>query len=77
MPPKDSGASVLPPGFSASMRLQRATDAPNTDLDSVDDHYLRRCRIQKLRWLGLDEEADRLAAGFAECRAVGAIPETD
>ena len=78
MLPRDCGSGSVPPsGISASMRPQGATDAPNTDLDSVDDHYLRRRRIQKLRWLGLDEEADRLAAGFAECRAVGAIPETD
>jgi len=27
-----------------------------------DDDFLRRRRIQKLRWLGLDHEADRLAA---------------
>jgi hypothetical protein len=30
---------------------------------SVDnDDFLRRRRIQKLRWLGLDHEADQLAA---------------
>ncbi len=27
-----------------------------------DDDFLRRRRIQKLRWLGLHHEADRLAA---------------
>ena len=29
---------------------------------SPDDDFSRRQRIQKLRWLGLDHEADRLAA---------------
>jgi hypothetical protein len=30
--------------------------------DSLDEDLLRRRRIQKLRWLGLNHEADRLAA---------------
>ena len=29
---------------------------------STEDDFLRRRRIQKLRWLGFDHEADRLAA---------------
>ncbi|HLJ18674.1 MAG TPA: hypothetical protein VKU84_00665 [Stellaceae bacterium] len=29
---------------------------------SAEDDFRRRGRIQKLRWLGLDQEADRLAA---------------
>jgi hypothetical protein len=51
--------------------------------DSQDDDFLRRRRIQKLRWLGLHHEADRLAAEAPlEMRAVRAplpvdYPETD
>jgi hypothetical protein len=51
--------------------------------DSQDDDFLRRRRIQKLRWLGLHHEADRLAAEApVEPRAVRAplpvdYPETD
>ena len=53
--------------------------------DSADDNFLRRRRIQKLRWLGLHHEADRLAAEAPpEMHAVKAplplpveYPETD
>ena len=51
--------------------------------DAADDDFLRRRRIQKLRWLGLDHEADRLAAEVPlEIHAVRAplpveYPETD
>jgi hypothetical protein len=50
---------------------------------AMDDDFLRRRRIQKLRWLGLNHEADRLAAEAApEIYAVRAplpveYPETD
>ena len=50
---------------------------------STDDDLLRRRRIQKLRWLGMDHEADRLAAEAPpEVSAVKAplpveYPETD
>jgi hypothetical protein len=48
-----------------------------------EDAFLRRRRIQKLRWLGLDREADRLAAEAPpEIHALRAplpveYPETD
>jgi hypothetical protein len=51
--------------------------------DSADDDFLRRRRIQKLRWLGLHHEADRLAAEVpVEIHALKAplpveYPETD
>jgi hypothetical protein len=51
--------------------------------EAADDDFLRRRRIQKLRWLGLNHEADRLAAEApAEIHAVRAplpveYPETD
>jgi hypothetical protein len=50
---------------------------------AADDDFLRRRRIQKLRWLGLNHEADRLADEAApEIYAVRAplpveYPETD
>lgn len=50
---------------------------------STEDDLLRRRRIQKLRWLGLDHEADRLAAeappGIHALRAPLPVeyPETD
>lgn len=50
---------------------------------ATDDDFLRRRRIQKLRWLGLNHEADRLAAEAPpEIHAVRAplpveYPETD
>ena len=37
-------------------------DGGTRDRASLEDDLLRRRRIQKLRWLGLDREADRLAA---------------
>jgi hypothetical protein len=37
-------------------------DGGNSERASREDDFLRRRRIQKLRWLGLDHEADRLAA---------------
>ena len=37
-------------------------DGGRSDGASMEDDFLRRRRIQKLRWLGLDHEADRLAA---------------
>jgi len=37
-------------------------DGGNRERASREDDFLRRRRIQKLRWLGLDHEADRLAA---------------
>lgn len=50
---------------------------------STEDDFRRRRRIQKLRWLGLDREADRLAKESpAELRMLKAplpveYPETD
>jgi hypothetical protein len=50
---------------------------------STEYDFLRRRRIQKLRWLGLDHEADRLAAEAPpDIHALGAplpveYPETD
>ncbi|GEM_PF-3149546 len=49
----------------------------------AEEDFLRRRRIQKLRWLGLDHEADRLAdeapAGIRELRMPLPVdyPETD
>lgn len=37
-------------------------DGGTRERASSEDDLLRRRRIQKLRWLGLDYEADRLAA---------------
>ena len=37
-------------------------DGGTRERASREDDFLRRRRIQKLRWLGLDHEADRLAA---------------
>lgn len=37
-------------------------DGGTRERASTEDDLLRRRRIQKLRWLGLDHEADRLAA---------------
>jgi hypothetical protein len=37
-------------------------DGGTRERASMEDDFLRRRRIQKLRWLGLDHEADRLAA---------------
>ena len=49
----------------------------------AEDDFLRRRRIQKLRWLGLQHEADKLAAEapleFHRARAPLPVeyPETD
>ena len=37
-------------------------DGGTRERASLEDDLRRRRRIQKLRWLGLDHEADRLAA---------------
>ena len=37
-------------------------DGALRDRASTEDDFRRRRRIQKLRWLGLNHEADRLAA---------------
>ena len=37
-------------------------DGGTRERASMEDDFLRRRRIQKLRWLGLNHEADRLAA---------------
>jgi hypothetical protein len=37
-------------------------DGATRERASTEDDFWRRRRIQKLRWLGLDQEADRLAA---------------
>ena len=37
-------------------------DGGTRERASLEDDFLRRRRIQKLRWLGLHHEADRLAA---------------
>jgi hypothetical protein len=37
-------------------------DGGTSERASMEEDFLRRRRIQKLRWLGLDHEADRLAA---------------
>lgn len=37
-------------------------DGGTRERASMEDDFLRRRRIQKLRWLGLNQEADRLAA---------------
>ena len=37
-------------------------DGATRERASTEDDFWRRRRIQKLRWLGLDHEADRLAA---------------
>ncbi len=37
-------------------------DGATRERASIEDDIWRRRRIQKLRWLGLDHEADRLAA---------------
>ncbi len=37
-------------------------DGGTRERASMEDDFLRRRRIQKLRWLGMDHEADRLAA---------------
>jgi len=58
-------------------------DAITRERAATDDDFLRRRRIQKLRWLGLNHEADRLAAEAPpEIHAVRAplpveYPETD
>jgi hypothetical protein len=37
-------------------------DGGTRERASIEEDFLRRRRIQKLRWLGLNHEADRLAA---------------
>ena len=37
-------------------------DGATRERASAEEDFGRRRRIQKLRWLGLDHEADRLAA---------------
>jgi hypothetical protein len=37
-------------------------DGATRDRAAAEDDFGRRRRIQKLRWLGLNHEADRLAA---------------
>jgi hypothetical protein len=37
-------------------------DGGTRERASTEDDFRRRRRIQKLRWLGLNHEADRLAA---------------
>jgi hypothetical protein len=41
-------------------------DGGTRERASREDDFLRRRRIQKLRWLGLHREADRLAAESPE-----------
>jgi hypothetical protein len=86
LPQNSERASRPPMGFSASMPpkdgggASRAMGAEITSLDSTGDDYLLRRRVQKLRWLGLDREADRLAASLPGRRAASAhveFPETD
>jgi len=81
MAPDDrGGAPISLLRLSPAMRAN--TNPPNADLvtrrrrSAADDCFCRG-RVQKLRWLGLDEEADRLSAGLCESHVVGAIPETD
>lgn len=58
-------------------------DGGTREPTSMEADFLRRRRIQKLRWLGLDHEADRLAAEAPmEMRLLKAplpveCPETD
>jgi hypothetical protein len=58
-------------------------DGGTRERASIEDDFLRRRRIQKLRWLGLDHEADLLAAETpAEMNALRRplpveYPETD
>ena len=65
--PESKPASIL--GISTLVQPpQESTSAPTKTVainaigESMGDDFLRRRQIQKLRWLGLDREADRLAA---------------
>jgi len=86
MSPKDRpNASVSLFASAASILRQESTGVlkagvVTTTRGSTEDDYLVRHRVQKLRWLGLDQEADRLASALLERGAVGApeeFPETD
>jgi len=58
-------------------------DGATRERGATEEDFLRRRRIQKLRWLGLNHEADRLAAEApTESHAVNRSlpvehPETD
>jgi len=89
LPVNPGGGPAGALGFSAPMLPQERSNAPKaageiaSNQNSTDDDYLFRRRIQKLRWLGLDHEADRLAAkAQAEFHTLHAhlaaeSPETD